>query len=91
MANIIRRTVSKLSANDIIPCGKYPVCLCVEYLNFSNKNDMTTYKNCYCTYENNLKYKKKLKENGLPTCEVDQLWYNYNYDIKKILEYYQSK
>ena len=90
MANIIRRTV-KLSANDIIPCGKYPICLCVEYLNFSNKKDMVIYKNCYRTYDNNSKYKNKVLESGLPTCEVDQVWYNYNYDIRRILDHYQSK
>ena len=53
--NVLKTIPQKLSQNairpiTIVPCkGVYPVCLCVEYLDFHEKKDIDHYKNCYLT------------------------------------------
>ena len=97
MANIILRNMSKQTMNrsytTMKSCGRYPICLCIEYLNFSNDTDMMINKQCYLTYENDLRYNKEVNiiKKGLPTCEISQLWYDYDYDIEKILNHYKKK
>ena len=57
MAGVVARNITTFADRGVVPCGKF-FCMCVEYLDFGNREDEKRYKNCYITYENNLKYKK---------------------------------
>ena len=57
MISMVPRRVSIKSKN-IIPCDRM-VCLCVEYLTLSKKEDYETYKHCMITNVNNKKYETR--------------------------------
>ena len=79
MAGIVARNITTFADRGVVPCGKF-FCMCVEYLDFGNREDEKRYKNCYITYENNLKYKKEKKEEKEETL-YNRYDYGYNHEI----------
>ena len=85
MAGIVARNITTLADKGVFPCGKF-FCMCVEYLDFGKKEDEKRYKNCYITYENNLKYKKEKKEKKEETL-YNRYDYGYNHEIIQYEQY----
>ena len=42
---------------DIFPCNNY-FCKCIEYLDFTNKQQIEYFKQCQITHNNNSKYER---------------------------------
>lgn len=61
MNSIFARKKFPISNKNIVICDRI-VCLCVEYLDFSQEKDYETYRHCMITNTNNKKYEKKMKE-----------------------------
>tara|TARA_B100001094_G_scaffold306027_1_gene336398 strand:- start:408 stop:695 length:288 start_codon:yes stop_codon:yes gene_type:complete len=61
MNSIFARKKFPISNKSVVICDRI-VCLCVEYLDFSQEKDYEKYRHCMITNTNNKKYEKKLKE-----------------------------
>ncbi len=52
---IINRHINNIILKDVMPCS-LRMCICVEYLNFTSKKDISFYRQCFRT---------KIKEKGI--------------------------